>query len=620
MASGRIPTLRLKATRGDEVLVERDLSEPSISIGRSASALLVLDDASVSDLHAVINVEDDGSVQLLDLGAGTKHKGESISNATLSPGDSFQLGDVTISVQFDEKESTTPTVDVRPEEGEDYVGHGGVEVDALEFVFHRPSSEVSGLDKKAATVLEVNQIWENTVVETKQFERNDSVVIGDAVGLQWFIVGQAVGWVAPAWSGMLRASPPLWSDVRPQWESDFYAASASLPGGADYEIFRATGSGHTARLMSKWTGYGEIDGKRFTLDELVAAGKGTRSGDTTEIPITDDLRLIVVAEGVTYAAHYERPLVKVVATRDIDWSAVGMMTFIAGIFAVMWLIIYTTPPSTGDDIQPLDDRFAQMLLQKPEEPEKDKGKEDANKDAGEGAKAKKEEGKVGKKESKIDKAKGEKRDVNQQALDKQIAENAGVLGAMSDGPMGGAFASGLNANLSAGIGGLIGSNGTQFGSGGLGGRGGGLGGGGTADGLGGMGTRGMGSGSSGFGSGGGSFGPKGKGGVSANTGDPIIMGALDRALIDAVIKRKLSQIKFCYQRELQKNPELAGKVSIKFTIAKDGTVSSASAPTNTMKNAAVDACIIERFKQMQFPEPKGGGIVIVTYPFIFAPE
>jgi hypothetical protein len=36
----------------------------------------------------------------------------------------------------------------------------------------------------------------------------------------------------------------------------------------------------------------------------------------------------------------------------------------------------------------------------------------------------------------------------------------------------------------------------------------------------------------------------------------------------------MNQIRYCYQRELTKNPELGGKVVVKFVIAKDGTVSS----------------------------------------------
>ncbi|MFH1463388.1 MAG: von Willebrand factor type A domain-containing protein [Pseudomonadota bacterium] len=73
------------------------------------------------------------------------------------------------------------------------------------------------------------------------------------------------------------------------------------------------------------------------------------------------------------------------------------------------------------------------------------------------------------------------------AVDKEIAENKGVLGALRDG-------SELDAAIGEGIGGLIGAKGVQVGSGGLGTRGTGLGGGGSATGLGGLGTRGRGTG------------------------------------------------------------------------------------------------------------------------------
>ena len=81
----------------------------------------------------------------------------------------------------------------------------------------------------------------------------------------------------------------------------------------------------------------------------------------------------------------------------------------------------------------------------------------------------------------------------------------------------------------------------------------------------------------------------------------------------------MAQLRYCYQRELTKNPNLGGKITVKFVIAKDGTVSSATTKTSTMNNPAVESCINGRFMKFQFPEPKGGGIVIVSYPFIFSP-
>lgn len=89
-------------------------------------------------------------------------------------------------------------------------------------------------------------------------------------------------------------------------------------------------------------------------------------------------------------------------------------------------------------------------------------------------------------------------------------------------------------------------------------------------------------------------------------------------MIDAVIKRNMNQIRYCYTRELTRQPSLAGKVTVKFVIAKDGTVSSSTTKASTMGSPAVESCMNGRFMRFQFPEPKGGGIVIVSYPFIFA--
>ena len=91
-------------------------------------------------------------------------------------------------------------------------------------------------------------------------------------------------------------------------------------------------------------------------------------------------------------------------------------------------------------------------------------------------------------------------DTNKQQLDKQLAEGAGVLGALNEGEP-------VDGLVTGPIGGLIGEKGTQIGAGGLGSRGSGLGGGGATHGLRGgsvgygMGTKGVGSGSGAMGSG-----------------------------------------------------------------------------------------------------------------------
>jgi hypothetical protein len=111
------------------------------------------------------------------------------------------------------------------------------------------------------------------------------------------------------------------------------------------------------------------------------------------------------------------------------------------------------------------------------------------------------------------------------------------------------------------------------------------------------------------------------GGRKAYAPDPMsgtaeIKGSLDKDIIRRVIRRNINQIKYCYDSELQKDPSLAGRVRIKFVIDQNGGVIS-SLPVGTGVSNAVDVCVASKIKQLSFPTPEGGGIVEVTYPFIF---
>jgi len=255
------------------------------------------------------------------------------------------------------------------------------------------------------------------------------------------------------------------------------------------------------------------------------------------------------------------------------------------------------------------------------EPEEESEEEDANEDAGEGAKAKEEEGKVGKDDSKIEEAKGDKIE-SKETQDKKVVDNfMSGLDFGSDADSGENMGSTAMNAFDGGLGGVLGAKGIQAGSGGLGASGGGFGGGGSADGLGGLGSKGMGRGRSGRGMGGGSFGKKRKrGSLGRIGGTPTILGGLDKSLIDAVIKRNMAQIKYCYDRQLAKHPTLSGKITVKFVIAKDGSVSKASIDKSSFGAGGklVKSCVAGRFKKFKFPKPNGG-IVIVKYPFVFTP-
>ena len=122
-----------------------------------------------------------------------------------------------------------------------------------------------------------------------------------------------------------------------------------------------------------------------------------------------------------------------------------------------------------------------------------------------------------------------------------------------------------------------------------------------------------------YGRGGGFYGKKAGGAPQVTTGDAIVLGAVDKPVIDRIVGQHLAQIRYCYQRELSKDPELLGDIIVKFVIAKDGAVSSASTKKSTMGNPIVEKCVNSRFMRMRFPRPTGGGIAIVSYPFRFEP-
>lgn len=116
----------------------------------------------------------------------------------------------------------------------------------------------------------------------------------------------------------------------------------------------------------------------------------------------------------------------------------------------------------------------------------------------------------------------------------------------------------------------------------------------------------------------------GRGGLGAAGGEPTggapgILGALDRSLIDVVIKRNMSKVRDCYQRELVRSRALSGNITVKFVIARGGAVSSAETKSTTMNNPAVEQRINAEFLEFQFPELKGRGFVIVWYPLISQP-
>ena len=497
--------------------------------------------------------------------------------------------------------------------------------DVLAFVMRSGTSTTdAGIDRSGPPVLEVAGMWSDIVLDVRHFEQGSRPITGGtSTGYRWRFLGMPIAWVPQSFSRIAWMFGPTLSEASEEWANDFYVPNQAQPD-TDFNLFEWDGDQCICRLNEKWDGFADIGEERHTFAELIASGRAEQvEAGIYALPVDEGTRVVAGLGDLTLFGQMVPRSRKLMASplQELDHTFLGISTFIGFVFAMLLVVLWTTPASPETAVVDIDKRVASLVIQMPdiEQPKPSKDPLASNKPAG--AKAKKKEGRKGKKTAKMKHAKGDPV-MDKQQLDKQVAAQAGLLAAFSDdSALNAAFGdTALTAGLtSTGIGGTIGAKGIRMGSGGIGSRGGSLGGGGTADGFGGMGTNGKGGGDGRYGKGGGQFKPKGLGKLGRLSGEAIILGSLDKSLIDEVIKRHMNQIRYCYQRELTKKPDLGGKVTVKFVISATGGVSKASIKSSSLGDKTVESCVTSRFMRFTFPKPKGGGIVIVSYPFIFSP-
>lgn len=134
--------------------------------------------------------------------------------------------------------------------------------------------------------------------------------------------------------------------------------------------------------------------------------------------------------------------------------------------------------------------------------------------------------------------------------------------------------------------------------------------------VGGIKTEGRGGGNTGYGT----------GGLGGRTGVKVVpggegeafSGTIDREAIRRVILANTRAIKACYERELNRTPDLVGKLVIEWDIGEKGAVLRTAVQKNELGNRAVAECLMSRLKMWRFPEPPTNEIVTVAYPFVFS--
>jgi len=96
-----------------------------------------------------------------------------------------------------------------------------------------------------------------------------------------------------------------------------------------------------------------------------------------------------------------------------------------------------------------------------------------------------------------------------------------------------------------------------------------------------------------------------------------IVGHISKEMILKTVKQHRNEVRGCYEKALQSDPDLEGRVVLKFVITPTGYVAMTQIASSTLGHPGVETCIKDAALKWIFPAHESGGLSIVNYPFVF---
>ena len=97
-------------------------------------------------------------------------------------------------------------------------------------------------------------------------------------------------------------------------------------------------------------------------------------------------------------------------------------------------------------------------------------------------------------------------------------------------------------------------------------------------------------------------------------------GKLDAFVVREMIRKDLPKINRCYESALRYEPELTGKVKVRFAVMRKGSVQAVRVLENTTGHEGVERCVARVVGAIRFPSRRYGKPLSFTFPFVFAPQ
>jgi hypothetical protein len=666
----------------NEALVRREtVTQDIVKVGKDAKSHLRVDDELASRMHAVIEVASPEDVTLIDLGnePGTMVNGARVNKCKIKAGDQLQIGSTKIVLEKAEavavaaagavKQPLNPFGAPAPNPfaaaapaaaapPPNPFGAAPANPFAAAASFGAdPFGMNNPFAQKPAAVDEVPHdapegSYTYTMVKSGPDVSSDECEVPSASVEVMVLWDQSVLHVS-------HLTPPrsfyVGEEEGKNFTCDFFVPSEKL-GTTRAPIVLADRSGSVSVvLLPRAKGTIEIAGQpKMTIQQALDSGKTQPCAELSgahQMSLPPGSKAKIEVDGLIFQVSAVNAGRVVAGHLQLNMQGLlyhGLSTAVhLGLLAAM---AFFMPPLDGTDDGGIsaDQQFMiQQYLQAAAEKEMEEKETEQvaennadNKEGGTGTRAKGEEGSMGNPNSKNS---GNRYGVQGPAdnPDPHIARQAalrdaaefGMIGLLNSGAGGDPNAptapwgrdDSLGTDPLSARGNMWGDQiGDAFGAGGLGLSGIGEGGGGRGEGigLGSIGTLGHGAGTGtgqGFGSG------HGRLGGSHRTKPPqvrmgatSVSGRLPPEVIQRIVRQNFGRFRLCYENGLRNNPNLQGRVAVRFVIGRDGAVSQVGNGGSDMPDSGVVSCVVRAFYGLSFPQPEGG-IVTVVYPIMFSP-
>jgi len=432
-------------------------------------------------------------------------------------------------------------------------------------------------------------------------------------------------------------------------DASFPVSAQTLPGGESFGLVQRHGDRYALGFTPQMRGEVAWSGHTRSLETLVSEGHTIASAAGHVFMLPDGARCRIEHEGICYRVATVARGRTIARRADADkpfWIYnAGSFAVLGTLLALMHVVPEDAMAMSLDELQ-ADNRYVGYMQQpdltpEEEQPVRDVHPEEVVAEAGgdPSPAAAGPSGAMGDPKSAVPSgmmaSRGPAHAIPQLARrfdPTEEARRAGIVGVMGElsgsvlaSPTGGAFEVG---NDDADIWGQLdhGEVGAAFGVGGLGVEGIGRHGGGNAEGVIGFGDAGL------IGKRGASGGSDAYGGGATighgahrptvpqvRRGRDEITGAVDKDAIRRTVRAHINEVRHCYNQGLARDPNLKGRVSVRFSIGPVGRVVSSAVLDDSLGDRAVGACVSKAVRRWTFPRPRGGGSAMVTYPFSLSP-